>query len=264
MDPLVERFFHVVDKLIELKKVKSSRQLALSIDLSPPQLTFAKKGERDIPMKYIDEMCEKYFVNKKYIVLNEGEMFLPGMKLSNPRIEAEPLHLSADPNDYDNDGSKFEELGDGTLRMRVPIVPAKAYAGYMRGWQDPEYYSDMDTISIDVHKRHSGDYMAFEVKGDSMETSEPSKMRSNIYEGWIVVGRDLSRHQWQYKLHTHNYDAWVIVHKTEGILIKEIVAHDVENSMITIHSLNPKYEDEVLSLNDIEQIFSVVQIINKR
>ena len=143
-------------------------------------------------------------------------------------------------------------------------MPAKAYAGYLRGFADPEYYEDLDTISIDVQKRHGGDYMAFEVKGDSMISTDPKIMEQNVYEGWIAVGRDLSKHQWQYKLHTHNYDTWIIVHKRKGILIKQIANHDVEKAEITIHSLNPDYEDETFSLNDIDQIFSVVQIINRR
>ncbi len=185
----------------------------------------------------------------------------------NPRLEAQPLHIASDPNDFDNDGSRFEELPDGTLRMRVPIVPYKAFAGYLRGFQDPEYYEDLMTISIDVFKQHKGHYLAFEVKGDSMTSLEPGNFKESIFDGSIAVGRELSRHQWMYKLHTHNYDAWVIVHKTEGILIKKIINHDVDKGFITIHSLNPdksSYPDEDLFLDDIEQIFNIVQIVNKR
>jgi phage repressor protein C with HTH and peptisase S24 domain len=183
----------------------------------------------------------------------------------NPRIEALPIHLAADPNDYDNDGTRFEELGDGTFRMRIPVVPHKAFAGYLRGFKDPEYYEDLEYVSIEVFKQHRAHYLAFEVKGDSMTTLEPELFRKSIFDGVKVVGRELARHQWAYKLHTHNYDNWVIVHKTEGILIKQITNHDVENGIITIHSLNPDktlYPDEDLKLDDIEQIFNVVKKID--
>ena len=56
---------------------------------------------------------------------------------------------------------------------------------------------------------------------------------------------------------------FVIIHK-EGILIKRIIAHDVENHTITIHSLNPMYKDEVLDLADVRQIFSVVESRRQR
>jgi phage repressor protein C with HTH and peptisase S24 domain len=185
---------------------------------------------------------------------------------SNPRLEAIPLHISADPHDHENDGSRFEELPDGTLRMRIPVVPHRAFAGYMRGFRDPEYYEDLEYISIDVFKQHRAHYLAFEVRGDSMTTLEPEFFRRSIFDGVKVVGRELARHQWAYKLHTHNYDAWVIVHKTEGILIKQITNHDVEKGVITIHSLNPdknQYPDQDLYLDDVEQIFNVVKKIDE-
>jgi phage repressor protein C with HTH and peptisase S24 domain len=203
-------------------------------------------------------------VNIKWLETGEGEML--NNKKSNPRLEAIPLHISADPSDHDNDGSRFEEQPDGTLRMRIPVVPHKAFAGYLRGFKDPDYYEDLEYISIDVFKQHRGHYLAFEVKGDSMTTLEPGLFRRSIFDGVKVVGRELQRHHWQYKLHTNNYDAWIIVHKTEGILIKQIINHDVEKGIITIHSLNPdkkQYADENLRLDDIEQIFNVVKKIDE-
>lgn len=178
-----------------------------------------------------------------------------------PRLEAKPLYLAADPNDFDNDGSRFEDLRNGMLRMRVPIVPIKAYAGYLRGYQDPEFYEDFSTLSFEVHKEYRGHYLAFEVAGDSMITTNPEEFDQMALPGWKAVGRELPRHHWVYKLHTHKTDTWVIVHKTEGILIKNIVAHDVDEGTITIHSLNPKYADETFALDDIAQIFSVVKFI---
>ncbi|MEO7212617.1 hypothetical protein [Mucilaginibacter sp.] len=186
-------------------------------------------------------------------------------KRSIPKLQAKPLHLAADPSDFDNDGSRFEELGDGTLRMRVPIIPQRAFAGYLVGFQDKEYYEDLEYTSIEVFKQHRGHYLAFEVSGDSMTTLEPEHFRRSIFDGVKVVGRELPQHQWKYKLHTHNWGAWVIVHRTEGILIKQISKHDVENGIITIHSLNPdkdRFPDQDLHLDDIEQIFNIVKKID--
>lgn len=199
--------------------------------------------------------------NKAY---SENSTF-PEKNKPNPRLEAVPLHLGADPADYDNDGDRFEELPDGTIRMRVPIIPDKAFAGYLRGFKDPEYYEDFEYTSIEVFKKHKGHYLAFEVKGDSMTTLEPDNFRKSIFDGVKVIAHELSRQKWQYRLHTHTYDAWVIVHKTEGILIKEIIKHDVTAGIITIHSLNPDkklYPDQELFLDDIEQIFNVVKKID--
>lgn len=178
-----------------------------------------------------------------------------------PKLEADPLYLAADPNDPDNDGSRFEDLGDGQFRMRVALVHAAAYAGYLRGYQDNEFYDELDMVSFEVPKKPRGHYLAFEVKGDSMIPTDFSDTEYMALPGWIAIAREVQKHHWYYKLHINNGKPWIIVHKTEGILIKKIIDHDVDNGKITIHSLNPKYKDEELYLNDIEQLFSVIKCI---
>jgi phage repressor protein C with HTH and peptisase S24 domain len=159
---------------------------------------------------------------------------------------------------------KYLYAPDGSMGMKVYTVPAKAQAGYLSGYPDPEYYESFDFVIIPVDKKHSSDYLSFEVTGDSMVCLSSVEMAErSIFPGRIAVGRLLQRDKWYYKLHIHNYDYWVIAHKTKGILIKSIINHDVTKGIITIHSLNPDYKDEDLKLDDIEQMFSVVQIVNK-
>jgi len=182
------------------------------------------------------------------------------------RIEAEPAHLSENP-DLMMGRDRFIELPDGMISMRIPEVPVKAYAaGYLIGYTDPHYFDDFEMTTIEVTKRHTGHYLAFEVKGDSMTTLEPEHFRESIFDGVKVVGRELPRQQWRYRLHTHRWDSWVIVHREKGVIIKNIIDQDVTNGTIRIHSLNPdkkRYPDETLNLDDIEQIFNVVKKIDE-
>ncbi|MEO6522184.1 MAG: helix-turn-helix transcriptional regulator [Mucilaginibacter sp.] len=182
----------------------------------------------------------------------------------NPRLEASPTRLYANPLDHEDKTEKIITLPDGTMAMRVPIVPARAYAGYMRGFADPEYYDDLEDILIGVDKEPNGTYIGFEVVGDSMICLDTVELaEESIFPGRIAVGRDLDRDSWKTKLHVHNYKNWIFVHKTEGILIKQIAAHDVAEGIVTIHSLNPNYPDEQLKLEDMQQIFSVIQIVQR-
>ena len=57
--------------------------------------------------------------------------------------------------------------------------------------------------------------------------------------------------------------SFVIITRTEGILIKHITNHDVEQKKIDIHSLNPGYDDRSINLEDVLQIFNVVQLLRK-
>lgn len=217
----------------------------------------------------------KYFESKsltREVVANittklgvtEDEIWRIPAKPNKPRLEAKPLSL-ADPDGEFRTGERIYELPDGQKIMEVKIVLAKGQAGYLRGFPDPEYYEDLPTLTIQVNGNHRGAYLAFEVSGDSMTPSRIEDMADAILEGWYVVGRELPKHHWEYKLHTHSHAYWVIVHKTEGILIKNIKEHNVEEGTITIHSLNPAYKDEVLELKDIEQIFSgIKRIVNDR
>jgi len=180
------------------------------------------------------------------------------------RIEAKPLRL-ADPYSLDATNEKFYKLADGSLIMQVPVITQRAYAGYLVGFADPEFYDDLETIPLPVEGVHRGSYLAFEVAGDSMVCLDSIELaEQSIFPGRIAIGRDLPKDKWKYRLHTHTTDTWVIVHRSKGILIKHISGHDVENGIITIHSLNPAYEDEDLRLQDIEQIFSVVQILIRK
>lgn len=86
--------------------------------------------------------------------------------------------------------------------------------------------------------------------------------KESLEEGEILICREVTKDLWQYKLHLHKWN-FVIVHQTEGIVVKRITEHDVEKGLITIHSLNPFYPDRVLELKDISQIFNVVQIHRK-
>lgn len=253
-------------RFLEVRKALklTQAQMANRVGFARPYLSEIETGSKNVSKSTIYSYIENLNVSRKWLETGEGEMFLEKTS-ANPRLEAKPIGLASDPNDFDNDGSSFEELPDGTIRMRVPIVPAKAFAGYLRGFEDPEFYDGLNMISFDVLKQHKGHYLAFEVVGDSMTSLEPENFRRSIFDGVIVIARELLRHHWQYKLHTHSFDSWVIVHKTEGILLKQIINQDIETGFITIHSLNPDkktYPDQNLFLDDIEQIFNVVKKID--
>lgn len=213
-------------------------------------------NSKNLTREVVSNVLQKFNVN-------EIDIWDPN-KPNEIRIEAKPLRL-ADPYSLDATNDKFYKLADGSLIMQVPIISHKAYAGYLVGYADPEFYDDLETIPAIVDGLHRGSYLAFEVTGDSMINFSTLELaEQSIFPGRIAIGRDLPKEKWMYRLHTHNYENWVIVHRTKGILIKKIVEHIVNEGLITIHSLNPAYPDEELNLNDIEQIFSVVQIVTKK
>jgi phage repressor protein C with HTH and peptisase S24 domain len=140
--------------------------------------------------------------------------------------------------------------------MHVPLVNKHAQAGYTQGYGDHEYIETLPTIPFPVDRQYKGTYRAFEVSGDSMDIDA----RRYYKAGDIVLGREIGQQQWGDKLHINRY-SFVIVHKTEGILIKEIARHDVSTGIITLHSLNEFYDDYDVSLDDVAQIYNVVKVV---
>ena len=139
--------------------------------------------------------------------------------------------------------------------MYVPLVNKFAYAGYLSGFGDAEYIQSLPARPMIADREGRGTYMAFEVKGDSMDDGT----RNSYEQGDIIICREIAQHHWQNKLHINKYD-FVIVHRTEGILLKKIIKHDTTNGTLTLHSLNPLYDDFAINLNNVAQIFNVIKV----
>lgn len=141
----------------------------------------------------------------------------------------------------------------------VPLVNQYAHAGYLSGYADIEYIETLPTIPFLVDQEAHGHYVAFEVKGDSMDDGTDEAYK----EGDRLLCREIQPNYWiQSKLHIRKWD-FVIVHE-DGILIKRIIDHDTHNHTITVHSLNTFYPDKVIDLVEVRQIFNVVELQRPR
>jgi len=143
--------------------------------------------------------------------------------------------------------------------MLVPLVNQYAYGGYLNGFNDPTYIEELPKIPFLVEKEHKGEYICFEVKGDSMDDGS----HESYLERDILLCRNVRKDFWKSKLHINKWD-FVIVHKDNGICVKRIIKHDVEKGIITCHSLNDYYEDFDMDLRDVTKIFNIVDIQRKR
>jgi len=141
----------------------------------------------------------------------------------------------------------------------VPLVNQYAYAGYLDGYNDCTYLEQLPKMPFIVDREGRGNYMAFEIKGDSMDDGTDEGYK----EGETLLCREIGPHLWATsRLHLKKWD-FVIVHE-EGILLKRIIDHNVDNHTITIHSLNEFYSDKIIDLREVKQIFNVVQSLKSR
>ncbi|WP_124583927.1 helix-turn-helix transcriptional regulator [Pedobacter sp. KBW06] len=198
-------------------------------------------------------------VSRKWYEEGEGEMLLESaaaQKANSTSIGE--IHYPLEVGD-----SPFIDLGEGKYIMVVPLVNEYAYAGYLPGYRDPEYLEELPKHTIIVDKHHKGQYRAFEIVGDSMDDNT----KESISDGSIATGREIQQHLWTSKFHTHRFKDYIIVHKKHGIIAKRITHHDTDTGVITCHSLNPdkdRYPDFDIHLDDVRQMFNIVNVLQKR
>lgn len=141
--------------------------------------------------------------------------------------------------------------------ISIPLVPQRAYAGYLSGFADEFYISKLPTIPM--VKQNNEKYIAFEISGDSMDDGS-----SLAYQDSDIVICRLCP-EYYFKQHMINFckKEFVIVHK-DGILLKQIIDIDFEKGVLQLHSLNPIYNDMRLKLEDVRQILEVIIQQKKR
>lgn len=227
----------IINKVLEELNLKAPT-FAESIGVKYQRIFDLQKGKvKKISSSLANDIISKYGqFNLTWLLTGEGEMLNTPNQLSD---EASPI--------------------DEPIILRVPLVSQYAQAGYLCGYADAAYMATLPTIPYIVDHEAQGHYVAFEVKGDSMNDGTEDA----ILEGDRLLCREIQPHLWvDSKLHIRKWD-FVIVH-TEGILVKRIIDHNVENHTITIHSLNSMYPDKVINLADVKQIFNVIELQRPR
>lgn len=191
----------------------------------------SRTGKYPIPSStIISDISNMFDINTNWIVSGTGEK-----------------HITPKPNEV-------TQIKDGSVMM-VPLVNQYAQAGYMKGWADEDYLEALPKIPWIVDMEYKGKYVSFEVRGDSMDDG----MKHSYEQGDILLCREINCYYWKSKLHFNAWDAFVIVHRTDGIVLKQIIDHDVENGILTCHSFNPMYPDFKIDIRDIAQLFNVVK-----
>lgn len=234
---------------------KSVRAYAEFAGIAQTTLNDCIKGTTEPKFGLIDRiMTAEPNINPDWLLTGNGSIYRSNeyerTKFKNPSSteDQEPYFVN-------NSGVKYFELPNGRFRMRVPMIPVKAYAKYIDECRDAEFAQNMEEVEFIVDKIGLGRYFAFEIKGDSMDDGS----KRSLSDKDIVLARELSPEYWRNKLHNDEYPFWIITLDTT-IVCKQIVEQDLDRCEITCHSLNPspEYADFSISLNDVRQLCNIV------
>lgn len=211
-----------VIKYLEYKGIRKS-EFYLSTGLSNGFLD----KTNNIGADKLEIIISKYpDINLGWVISGKGEMILkPGLS---DQIRILPI------------------VTDKKNKENIVFVPVKAIAGYLNGYQDPEFIKELPSFSLVGFT--NGTYRAFEVSGDSMHPV--------IRDKSIVVGQYLENF-----FETKKDRYYVIKTKTE-LVVKSIINELKKTGDIILVSKNAYFEPYILPAHDIEEIWEIKVIIS--
>lgn len=131
-------------------------------------------------------------------------------------------------------------------RENIELVPVKASAGYLNGYADPEFISDLPKFSLPILKQ--GTFRAFEIKGDSMLP---------LPSGTIIIGEYVENFQ-----DVKQGETYVIISRSEGVVYKRVGGKFKESKGLKLISDNPVYEPYTIPAEDVVEIWKAKAYIS--
>ena len=209
------------DNLRYLRVKSNMTQQNIADALLIPRERYAKyEGTTDPPLDCLQKISRYYHVSID-LLLSFDIRRVPYEDLI--RLEDNRILL---PITVDQDGEN-----------KIELVPAKAQAGYLAGYSDPEFIEALQHISLPFLR--NGKYRAFPVTGDSMP---PHK------EGSFVVGEYIERLS-----DVVDGKTYILVTKTNGIVYKRLNKNG-KNSLVA-NSDNTIYESYEVKASEVVEIW---------
>lgn len=238
----VNKMSTISDRLKEYiySKGISQSDFSESIGRSPGWVNNAGKT---LKFEQIELLKRKYpDLNVDWVITGKGEML---------------IDCSAGKNTKPYKKSELKKVVFNNY-LEVPLVPVYVQAGFLSGYGDIAFWEDLPTEYWEVDREYKGNYVVFEVKGDSMNDGSVH----SILDGDKLLCRELPKIHWTSRLHLNKY-YFVIAHKDEGVIVKQIIDHNPETGDIIAHSLNSLFDDLHLNLKDIIALYNVVDLKRK-
>ncbi len=226
----------IVNKNLKFLRVQNGltqKQLAERIGLKQAAVGAYEEERATPPLATLTEISAIFSVSLDNLV-NRDLSQLPQKewKTRGAGRGREILAITVDPNNREN----------------VELVTQKASAGYLSGYQDPEFVKDLPKISIPVLPRNKT-YRAFEIRGESMLPVQP---------GAIVFGEYTDRID-----AIKNGKLYVLVTRADGIVFKRVFRFPDQKNSLLLVSDNRDYEPFKIDAEDILEVWSASAFFSK-
>ena len=140
----------------------------------------------------------------------------------------------------------FPIVVDNDNENLIEIVPAKASAGYLLGYDDPEYIEQLQKIKLPFLP--TGKHRAFPIKGDSML---PMKDGSYVVAEFVEDIRD-----------ARSGDSYIIITKDDGMTYKRLYNEIEEKHSFLLKPDNTNYQSYDVPVSEVLELWKFTCSIN--
>src|SRR3546814_897376 len=168
-----------------------------------------------------ETLSDRFFEQKKK--QEEQEQFNIGKQLK-------VLSITVDPSDKEN----------------IELVPAKASAGYLNGYADPEFIAELPKFHLPMMK--GGTFRAFEIKGDSMLP---------LHSGTVVIAEYVEN--WN---HLKSGTTCVFLTRNDGLVYKRVQNKLREQKAFRLVSDNKAYDPYMVPAAEVMEVWKARAFIS--
>ncbi|MES2779728.1 MAG: helix-turn-helix domain-containing protein [Bacteroidota bacterium] len=213
-------------KHLRLLKNWSQGQLADEVELSRARIGSYEEGRAEPSIEVMVRLSHIFHVSIDALVKSN----LSGLKDTQLMKVAENRLL-------------FPIMVDMNNNDLVEVVTAKASAGYLNGYSDPDYFEKLPNMNLPF--KITGKHRAFPIKGDSMPP---------LKDGSFVVGKFVESIK-----DIHAGSTYILITKDEGIVYKRVFA---KANVLELVSDNKVYSPYTVHAKDVLEIWEFVCTLN--
>jgi transcriptional regulator with XRE-family HTH domain len=212
-------------KFLRVQQGLTQKQLAEKLGLKQAAIGAYEEERATPPLTSLLDIIKIFNVNLDDLVKQDLSRVPEKERKAGSSGRREVLAITVDSNNKEN----------------VELVSHKASAGYLSGYQDPEFVKDLPKISMPVLPKNKT-YRAFEIQGDSMLPVQPGSIIFGEYVENIGAIK--------------NGKLYVLVTKQDGIVFKRIFNFSEQEGKLLLISDNRQYEPYSVEAADILEVWS--------
>ncbi|CAM1369009.1 XRE family transcriptional regulator [Tenacibaculum xiamenense] len=222
---------HIAKNIRHLRKLKgyTQEQLADEVEMTRSKIGSYEEGRSDPPIDMLIQFSEYFSLPIDVLIKNDLTYATDTsfIEIGNQRVLF-PISV-----DMDN-----EDL--------IEVVPVKSSAGYLLGYDDPEYIEQLEKIKLPFLP--TGKHRAFPIKGDSML---PMKDGSYVVAKYLDDIRDIK-----------SGTSYIIVTANDGMTYKRVYDKIEERNALLLVPDNKNYQSYHVPVTEVLELWEFTCSIN--